>query len=197
MKNEKLIVVPGLGDNRKANLCLTAHLGIESEIHLMPWQGIEQDFQPKLQKLLKRIDELTKQGINVSLLGTSAGGSAVLNAFYERQNDVLKVINVCGRLRRGSNIYPTLEEASKNSPSFFQSVLLCEERVQKLDVDIKNKILTIRPLYDEIVPITTVTIEGATNIQIVSVEHMLSIAAAMTIYSHHIRTFLSKNEVKR
>ncbi len=159
----------------------------------MPWQGEEQELEPKLERLIALIDESFEDGYRVSLLGTSAGGSAVVNAFTMRKDKIHKVINICGRLRKGENVFPTLEKASLTSKSFYDSVISCEENLKNLTKDNRMKILTFRPIFDELVPRDTVTVSGATNILLPTFEHMLSISLAMTVFSKKIADFVLKD----
>ena len=69
---------------------------------------------------------------------------------------------------------------------------LFERSESKLTIHDREKVLTIRPLIDEIVPTSTVTIKNAKNIRIPCIEHALSITAAMTIFSKSIITFLKE-----
>lgn len=194
MKKHSLIVVPGLGgENPFLRTIVNSwrRYGITAYIHDVNWRGEEKVFKPKLKRLVNQVDKLSKNG-KVSLLGTSAGGSAVLNTFYGRQNKIYKVVNVCGRLREGVDVYPTLDVAAETSPAFKESVLLCEKVQEKLSEKDRKKVLTIRSLFDEIVPISTITLEGSRNDKIFSVEHMFSIALAMTIYSRKLISFLKR-----
>lgn len=192
-KKHYLVIIPGLGDNdKKFNFVVRnweKEYKIIPHIHLMPWKD-KRSFTPKLKRLLLLIDNLYKNGNEVSLLGTSAGGSAVINAFCKRKNKISKVINVCGRLREGKNVFPTLRQAAMTSPSFEESVLLCEANLEKLSKKDKSKIMTIKPLFDEVVPGSTVAISGANNAVIFSVEHIVSIVLAVTLYSKKIMEFL-------
>lgn len=195
MKNNKihnLIIVPGLGGS---NFGLEYISKLWSDMQLrvyivdVGWRDKKINFRSGLSKVLKLIDSLPKTD-RVSLLGTSAGGSMVLNAYYKRRDRILKVINVCGRLRRGVGVYPTLEKAASTSKSFKESVLSCENIEQKLNDKDGKKFLTIRPLFDEVVPISTMTIYGAKNIRVFSAIHVISILSAMTLYSSVIKKFL-------
>lgn len=193
MRPHNLIVVPGLsGDSFLFSGIVNSwkKFGFIPHVHDVGWKDGENSFIPKLQRLIKHIDDLSKDGNLVSLVGTSAGGSAIINAFCERKDKVYKVINICGRLRAGEKVSPSLEVAAKSSKSFYESVKLCEERQKTLKSEDRKKILTIRPIYDEIVPTSTTTLEGAKNIKIFSVEHSLSIGAAMTTYFNSIIKFL-------
>lgn len=194
-KPHHLIVVPGLGgQNNKFNAMvkLWEKFGFITHIYDFGWKNKEIKFNSQLDKLLHDIDDLLSQGAKISLIGTSAGGSAVLNAFYKRRKQIHRVVNICGRLRRGYNVYPTLEYAAQDSPSFCQSVTLFEDREPSLTEQERKRVLTIRAFVDEIVPSSTTTIKSATNNRVISVEHMLSIAAAMTIYVQPTIDFLKQ-----
>lgn len=184
---QAVILIPGLGDKVRS-LSFATHnwekmYGVVPFVHPMRWMGSEESFETKLKRLIALIDNLCARGYDVSLLGTSAGGSCVINAFCERKRKIKRVINVCGRLKKGENVFPSLDWASQKSPSFRQSVLQCEENMKHLTHQDTKKIVTIRPLFDEVVPTVLVPIEGATNIRIIAVEHSISIILAMTLYS--------------
>ena len=195
LSTHEVLIVPGLSDGMSWPSWMVRNwnqkYGLTPSFHTMPWKDSSPHFEPKLQRFLSEIDSLTKKGKRVSLIGTSAGGSAVLNAFTLRQNDIHKVVNICGRLKTGENTHPTLEQAGKNSASFIESVQMFEEAEKSLDYDVRKNILTVRPLYDEIVPISTMAVEGSCDLQIISVEHMLNIAVALTLYSKQITNFLN------
>lgn len=189
-----VILIPGLGDDTGKLQLVTKHwqqqYNIETIPYLVPWMGNDQSFEQKLERLIEKIDALHENGYKISLLGTSAGGSCVINAYCKRRDKIAKVINVCGRLKKGENVFPTLDVAARNSLSFKQSVLLCEENLKTLTVQDKTKILTIRSMYDEIVPVSLIPIAGANNIRIFSIEHLLSISLTMTLYSKNIVDFI-------
>jgi len=128
-----------------------------------------------------------------AFLGTSAGASAVLNAFFARRDDIRSVVSVCGRLRAGDGVYPSLDQ-SRNRLLFKPSVLCCDEGISRLTPADTAKILTIRPLFDELVPVTTMTIAGATNRRILAVEHMVGIYLALSVYARLIVDFLARVE---
>src|SRR3989344_3543942 len=80
-----IIFIPGLGDkgfpymNKVTTGFIKSPLGLSHrgvKVHVFrPIWNTENTFAPKLDRLLKQIDELTKQGHVVSLVGQSAGGS--------------------------------------------------------------------------------------------------------------------------
>ncbi len=192
-KTHPVLFVPGLGgENALFRIAANTwkRFGFTPIMHDVVWKDGQQKFEPKLEKLISRIDAVHASGGIISLVGTSAGGSAVLNAFTKRSNKIHKVVNICGRLSAGAQVFPTLETASRSSRSFRESVELFEKTEPNLSNEQRRKILTIRAVYDETVPISTIPVHGAQNIQIVSIEHNLSIAAAMTIYASRIARFL-------
>lgn len=196
-KKHFVIFVPGLVDGVKNIEWATRHwrkYGLEPIVHSVGWRDGERDFVPKLQRLVGLIDELSSKNNKISLVGTSAGGSVVVNAFYERRNVVHRVINVCGRIRKGQQKgFRSLTKRAVSSPSFAQSVELCEKRLEELSGKDRKKIMTVRAMFgDELVPGDTTILKGARNIRVPTPEYLLSIGAALTIFSKPLILFLTK-----
>lgn len=190
MKKHHLIFVPGLGDNVPPFTWAVNRFKSDifiPHIHEAPWRPPGEGFKPKLERLLSLIDQLSKDG-QVSLIGISAGGSLVLNAYLQRKNQITKVVNIAGRLRAGG--IPSLDFASRIIPAFRKSVLMFEENEQNLTKTDRNKILTIRGIFDELVPPQTTILKGAINIQLPLVEHNIIIYSALIFYKKKISTFL-------
>lgn len=199
-KEHKVIVIPGLGDSRTKPLeLLTNHWkrqGLEPIVHAVGWHDGEDSFEPKLHRLVEVIDSFVGQGDVVSLVGTSAGGSAALNAFIERKSVVHRVINVCGRLRIGPTTgFRSFESKSKSSPAFAESVKLAETQEKLLTPSDRQKVMTVRAMFgDELVPPETTVLQGAYNAIIPTAEHVLSIGAALTVFSRPLIVFLRQAE---
>lgn len=193
-----VIIIPGLGDSENRMRFIEHHwnwdsYGLHLVIHPMRWHDqTEPEFLPKLQRLTTLIKKMTKKEDIVSLIGTSAGGSAALNAFIENKKDIHCVVNVCGRLRSGPLTgYRSFFAKTKSSPSFAQSILLCEEKESTLTPADKKRIMTVHAKFgDELVPRETAIIEGATNIEVPMIEHGLSIVLGLTIFSKPIIEFV-------
>lgn len=181
----KVIIVPGLSDNDRGIKWATKHWrGYDLDVICFPsgWKTNEV-FQKKLGRLTNLIDRFLEGGNKVSLVGTSAGGSLVLNAFMERKNNISKVINVCGRLRKGTDKgFRGFEAKTSSSDSFKESVLSFEQNSKLLTNNDRRKIMTIRSLFDELVPEDTTTVDGAHNKQIYSIEHVFSIWMSLSFY---------------
>jgi hypothetical protein len=198
MEKKAIMYVPGLNDDIFPNKNLINLLpyfwriyGYEVFIIQPEWRT-GKSFQPKLQLIINKIDELYAAGYEIFLFGQSAGGAAVLNAFTERKNKVSKVINICGRLRKGENVNPTLKKAARGNPAFAESVLLFEnQNEKKLTKEDRKKILTIKHIWDGVVPSTTVGLTEAVNITIPVLQHSIGGIAVLTFFSRKLASFLS------
>lgn len=189
-----IVFVPGLGDNAAALSFVTkgwASKGLRPVICTMEWCNSE-EFNDKLERLLRKIDDLSCNGNRVSLVGCSAGASIALNAFLKRKNAVHKVISVCGRLSVGNyQGFRSLPARAKGSPAFEQSVRIFSRQANLLGPDDRMKIMTVRARFgDELVPDDTSQLPGACNIQIPTIEHSLSIVLALSVFSRRLIEFL-------
>jgi pimeloyl-ACP methyl ester carboxylesterase len=195
LPKHKVILIPGLGDQVKPLKWAVRNWpdqDLEPIVHAIRWHDGETSFKPKLKILVDMIDSLSRQGDRVSLIGTSAGGSAALNAFIERSGKVHKMINVCGRLRTGPVTgFRSFGTKTISSPAFANSIKLCESREKELSNAERKRIMTVRSLFgDELVPGETTVIQGANNRTVPVPEHMLSIVSALTIFSKPLTSFL-------
>lgn len=196
-KNHSVIFIPGLGDKTGILKILTNHWkkrGLHLIFHAVGWQDGE-DFQPKLNRLLDFVDQLTKNDGRVSIVGTSAGGSAALNAFIKRRNKIHKIINVCGRLRTGPEKgIRSFQTTTTPSRAFAQAVKLAEAQEHTLSKADRKRVMTVRARFgDQLVPAETTFLDGAYNTSIPTAEHMLSIGAALSLFSKPILKFLQKD----
>ncbi len=185
-----VILVPGLGDETRILSLFTRNwehkYGLAIKTHKMHWYDKSITFEKSLSSLLNMIDEERKRCNKLSLVGTSAGASAVINAYCERKQKILSVVNICGRVRRGINVFPSLELASRRSRSFYESVIRCEENTEKMNMLDRKKILNLRPIYDELVPASCAFVVGSKNITIPSAIHMITISLCLTLFSRKI-----------
>lgn len=193
-----VIYVPGLNDGRKGYELFIKWwniFGVVAHVHRVGWHDDEIVFEPKLKRLVAEINGYLSNGDKVSLVGGSAGGSAVLNALLE-QPKITAVVNLCGRLRAGDEVFPSLGLAARNSSSFKDSVLMFERREPQMTMEQRRKVLTLSPIWDEVVPKSTVSLDGATNKILPSVEHMLSGVLGMTLLFPLVINFI-RNKYNR
>lgn len=194
-----IIVVPGLDDGPDTwlmRLILRLWRSDMITVYLcrMQWRD-GHSYQSKFDTLLRLIDDLTKTGYTVSLVGISAGGSAVINALFARPDKVHKVINICGRLKDGGYLgFRSLGHQSRSSPAFRESVLLSEQNLIEVNQVRLEKIISMRARFgDELVPGDTTIVGGAHNMALPSIEHMLSIVIALIFYRECIMDFVKNN----
>ena len=189
----KVIIIPGLGDESIHLRVITRYwkkYRIEACVYSVGWCDGE-PFTPKLNRLLKLVDGFVKEGHTVSLIGNSAGGSAVLNVFAARKQVIHRVINICGRVRVGNTKgFRSFKNRTRKSVAFAESIKMAEAAEKTFTARDRTKIMTIRPLFDELVPDDTLIIQGATNIQIPMLFHSSGILSALTIFSKSLRAFL-------
>lgn len=172
-----VIYVPGLGDHngRGQELLVTSWSlwGVRPHMLRMHWN--DGQFEPKLQALLAKIDELHSAGHTVSLVGASAGATAVLNAFAVRPGKVHRVVLIAGWVNHPENIGP--EYRSKN-PAFVESAMQVQHSLDVLQGDV-SRIQSRYAIIDLIVPRKNSLIEGASSRVVFSFGHGLTIASQL------------------
>lgn len=193
-KEHHVIVIPGLGDDRKYlawEIRDWQKFGLNTHLHIAHWGDRNEQFDPKLERLVRDIDQLSAGGI-ISLVGISAGGSLALNAFAQRKEEVHRVAIVCAPLRIAESHTLFWRHITSRNPALVKSLSLAEHTQTILTVLDKKKILTSHALYDEQVPNSTTTIEGARNILIPVVGHQLALTLAMTMFRGRIIDFIKQ-----
>lgn len=191
--NNHVIIIPGLGNGVTRHKWATSSwkkFGIITHIFDTKWKTEEKGFSEKLKRALKLVDSLSNKNSRISVVGNSAGSSFALNLYGERKKQISRVIINCGRVRSGDWPWFTFRQGTALSPSFKKSVLKAQELEKTLTADDRTKILTLRPLFDEVVPSFTVPIRGAKNKITFSLIHTLSIALNMTMFKKQIIDFI-------
>lgn len=111
-------------------------------------------------------DELKQYG-KVLLIGASAGGSLAVNIFGRLHEADVNVVTVCSRLREVALPWWDVRSldrmahmgTSRQSQSFFDSVLFCSEHtLPSLTPEDTTKIVTVKQWADEIVPRSTMNV---------------------------------------
>jgi pimeloyl-ACP methyl ester carboxylesterase len=185
-----IVYLPGLGDDtfgpaQTKLLKLWKVYKLNAHYHYIGWADGEA-FAPKLERILAAIDKHAK-GQTVSLVGTSAGASAALNAYAARKDVIHSVVCICGKLRNPQTIVPA---RFKQNPAFQDSLTLLPSSLATLTSADRKKILSIRPLKDNMVPPADTFIEGARTALVPTAGHGLSILYALTIGSRRVASFI-------
>jgi hypothetical protein len=187
-----IIYVPGLGDHRSRGQQFIMKAwriyGLHTEVVNMNWHTSEM-FNSKLDRLLLRIDTLAEQGYAVSLIGVSAGASAVINAYTVRQDKIHRVVCICGKLRSAESVS---SYTYRVNPGFGESLQHLPESLFGLNSDKRVHILSIRPTADELVPPSDTIIPGAISKVIPTRGHAISIGFSITVYSWAIIRFIKQ-----
>ena len=188
-----VIIIPGLGNNVDLHILASnrwIRFGIIPHVFDTKWKTEEKGFSEKFERALKLVDSLANKNSKISIVGNSAGSSFALNLFGKRRKEISRVVINCGRVRDGDWPWFTFDQATASSPSFKESVLMSQVLERTLTTRDRKKILTLRPLFDEVVPPFTVPIKGAMNRITYSLEHSLSIALNMTLFKKQIIDFI-------
>ena len=190
-----VIYIPGLGDNVSLGqpVILSGWRLFGLKIHYFPlgW-GDKEKFGPKLQRLLNKVDQLQKQGNKVSLVGVSAGASAVLNAYANRKN-LTAVVCIVGKINHPETIGP---QRYIDNPAFKDSILMVKGSLAKLGRHERSRIMSIHPLTDETVPVADTIIPGAFEVITPTNGHVFSIFYTIVFKSRTIAKFLKEQAKK-
>ena len=185
-----VIYVPGLGDtnisNRKKLLGTWHYKNIELIAHTVNWQ-IDEPWTAKLNKLLDSIDQQLALGKSVSLIGESAGASAVVQALQHRTDSLTAVILLCGKSQYPDRIGHHLR---RRNPRLYEAVSGSHTYIQTMSDTAKSKLLNFHPIADPVVPVQETKIPGVQDTRIPSFGHAVSIVFGMTIWSFKIVQFI-------
>lgn len=186
MSKHTVIYVPGLGDhnlkNQRRALKLWRIYGVKTEICAMDWL-VDEPWQTKLQRLLDQIEFHAKQGDSISLIGVSAGSTAVLQALAANPAQIHSVALVCPKFQYPETVHPM---RYKMNPALKEAIIQSVQAVQKLTDDDKSKITIYRPIYDNLLPVKETQIPGVKSKVMIALTHVGGIAHALTVGSFWI-----------
>lgn len=188
-----VIIIPGLGNGVTQHVWASngwRKYGVVPHVFDAKWKIEENGFDEKFSRALDLIDSLSEKNSKISIIGNSAGSSFAINLFASRKENVHHVIVNCGRVRDGDWPWFTFNQATAFSPSFKESVLRAQEVERSFTDKDRKKILTLRPIFDEVVPPSTVPIDGSINKTIWTVGHSLTIALNMTLFQKQMIDFI-------
>lgn len=188
-----VLYIPGLGDHNLVGQCFVVRkwrlFGVKPIIIPMIWNNNE-PFNDKLAKITSQVDSLFADGHRVSLVGISAGGSAVINALAARNGKIHRVALICGEVNPAITVAPKLV---KENPAFAESVDLLQESLDKLTKEDRARIRSYRPIADKVVPINDTKISGAETKLMPTFGHLASIIYAITLGSFGVVRWLKKS----
>jgi pimeloyl-ACP methyl ester carboxylesterase len=186
-----LVLVFGLDDDKHNLYGLLAPLWKRQQVHLYPIRVGWRDgggYSKKQQAVLDLVDRLRASGERVGLVGISAGASLVVNV-YRLRPQLAGVVAVCGALRLPRHLPPRFAGSVNSSAAFRESLEICEKSQRQLTADQLEHIMVVEPWLD-FVPVSTMRLLGAKRQGIASVNHSISIVAAMLLYRRRMIRFL-------
>jgi len=172
---------------KREQLAITylAKRGIHVEHVPIHWRSDE-----SFESLLGRITKLTKERLKthgkIILVGSSAGGSLVVNILSQLHDQNLFGITLCSRLHeaalpwwdvRSLKRMAHMGTPEKESQSFFDSVTYCGETgIPNLTEQDKRRLIVVQQWADFVVPRPTMSIKGVRIYKVPALGHGWGIA---------------------
>lgn len=187
-----VIYVPGIKDDLLYAQTLLIQTwrfqSVQPVLLSMPWAG-DGAFEPKFDRLIAMIDTYRQSGHKVSLVGASAGASAVLNAYAKRKDDITVVAYICGKINFPETVAPRIY--TKN-PAFKTSLHQLQETVRQLTTDNKTKLHSFYSPIDTTVPYSHTVITNVPETRLPRLRHMWAILYALSFGSRALLHALKK-----
>ncbi len=179
-RHHHVIFVPGLGDDIWGQgflVRLWRLHGVHGHIHPIPWKGKE-EWEPKLQRLLDEIDTYAKQGHQVSLVGASAGASAVIHAYAARKDKITGVAYICAKINGPETVS---EKSYAINPAFKTSLYSLEDSLKQLSRQDRAKMHSFYSPGDHYVPYEATTVQGVAEDKLVPLMHGQAIIFSLSL----------------
>lgn len=180
----------GTGKTRKREKLAMRYLAKRSilveHVHI-DWRSGEY-FDALLQRSIDRTKAALKQHGKVLLVGSSAGGSLVVNILSQLHNQNLYGVTLCSRLHPAKLPWwdrRTLKKmayigTTKASQAFYDSVTYCgEQAIPQLTITDKARLLIVCQWADDVVPRASMNIPGVQTYTVPAIGHGWGIAAGV------------------
>ncbi|MEK7059921.1 MAG: hypothetical protein AAB971_04165 [Patescibacteria group bacterium] len=192
MSQHHVIYIPGIQDDAYRVQSLATWLwrlyGVRGHCHPMPWAG-EEAYESKFQRLLERIDKYIAKGYRVSLVGASAGASAVLNAYVERSNDITGLVYICAKINAPETVSSKTYAAN---PAFKTALYALQPNLPKLSAADKAKMLSLYSPDDRTVPYEATVIPTVAEKRLPALRHGYAIMYSLTLGASSLIRFLKR-----
>jgi hypothetical protein len=191
MKIHDVIYIPGLGDvnpRTQRGLIATWRLwGVRPQLFHINW-GDGEAFAPKLERLLALIDDIAAKGHTVSLVASSAGAGAAINAFAARKKQINGVVCIAGKVNNPDTIGPRY---SDGNPAFVESARQVQFSLDKLDFDTeRSRIQSRYAIFDPVIPQRDSEVAGGQNKTVLGIGHSATIATQLLFGAPSFLRFL-------
>jgi len=191
MKQHHVIYVPGILDNIyhiQSMAVRTWRLhGVHGHCYVMPWLG-EESYETKIQRLLDEINKYAVQGHSVSLMGASAGASAVLNAFVAQPDKIKGVVLLCPKINGPETVS---KKTYHENPAFKESLEQLQTNLAKLTPRQKaERLLIYYSPADGTIPYKASVILGVPEKRLPPIRHGYAIVYGLTFGASTFIRFL-------
>lgn len=187
--SEHVIYIEGVGGLPKiqenlAEIWKPFNLSVEHQP--IGWEN--SDYRHRLQNIGKHIVELSEQA-RVSIVGASGGGKPALSLFASYPKYIHRVVTISSKispyiLGDGSRkAYPNLVKSSDNFPNSLEII----------NYEMRQRVLCIHPLSDEIVAPEDAILEHANQFTIQTNGHIDGITRALTNDAQIIANFIHQD----
>lgn len=190
-RQHHVIYVPGILDNiyhiQSTAVRAWRLYGVRGHCHVMPWFG-QESYELKFQRLMDEIDKYLAQGYRVSLVGASAGASAVLNAFVARPNKITGVVLLCPKINGPETVS---KKTYAENPAFKESLGQLQANLAKLTPRQKaDRMLLYYSPADGTIPYAGSIILGIPERRLPPIKHGRAIVYGLTFGAHSFISFL-------
>ncbi|HSX23758.1 MAG TPA: alpha/beta hydrolase [Candidatus Saccharimonadales bacterium] len=179
-----VLIIPGYGDRQdyidRTTRNWDKRYGIKPQVYVFGWNGEANSYEEKWQRFDEKLQQLHKTAI----IGISAGASVAVRALQEHPDEITKVITVCGPVhadkmnpRTLHNRFPVLERSL--------------EHLSLKGLEAK-RVMTVRPMYDQLVPIDAMVIDGAQDVRLRMVRHIPSVLLGIFGYGKTMSNFIKE-----
>ena len=183
------IYVPGLGDHRSFGQDYAIQIwrlyGIIPHYLPLEWRQVT-GIETKLDRLMNEVKKIKSAGHSVSLVGVSAGASAVLNA-YATSDLIDHVVCISGKI---NNPHTVGERTFKVNPDFRESLNALTNSLKSLNPEQRKKIMSIHCWRDQTVPIADTRISGVIEKTLPGWSHSTGIFFGVIFGAYSISRFI-------
>lgn len=197
MTKHHIVYIPGLGDGtlnlasqKAAMLLWRARYGVSTQVVRVKWADSHESFDDKVQRVLHAIDTANARGYSVSIVAASAGASIATIAYAQRATHIHRVVTIVGAHGPVTDASPATLKAN---PALEVSLMRQPAAIQALTPANRGRMLSVKPLADNIVPLKDMNIPGIHYLQLSTRGHLVTIAAALTIHSHKLVAFIKRS----
>lgn len=200
LQNTTIIYIPGLFDRvgwvealQRRALKSWSKYGGNPEMFTIGWSD-EGEFDPRLEELCDRIEQLRAQGRSVALVGASAGASAVVGALARLGTDISASVLICGKIHRPHIIPEVVYDLNEVFEDALDDV---SDDIEQLSPEVLSRMVSLRSFKDGIVPPRDSVIQGAKNVRMPVIGHIAGIGFALLRYGRFVVRFCINGEVNQ